>query len=760
MIRFARLSKLIFTACALCFFSGIASANANRPDLKIPRIPSPPHLESFLNMEPDGEVEKSLVKVEGFIQNTPRDGDPASQRTEAYLGYDNENIYVVAVCFDSEPDKVRARMARRENAFGDDFVEVTFDTFQDERRGYVFWTNPLGIQAEAVWIEGAGEPDFSFNTLWYSEGKRTDKGYVVLMKVPFKSLRFPSTSIQNWGLVLLRHIPRSNEWAYWPRVSSRIEGRLNQAARMNGIENISPGRNIQLIPYGSFRSFRALDQRDPANPQFINRRAEVDGGLDAKFVVKDSFVIDVAVNPDFSQVESDEPQIVAAERFEVFFPERRPFFLENANYFQTPINLVFTRRIADPQLGIRVTGKAGPYALGAMFMDDQSPGRSVADTDPLADKRATFGIVRASRDILKQSTIGAIYTDREFQDSHNRVGGIDGRFKLNNNWVSSFQAAYSSTRLLDGSNLSGPAYNAGLTYDSRKLFYTFQYTDRSPDFITLTGFVPRTDIRQAEQRLNYRFRPEGKTLISWGPSFYARQAWDYEGTRLDYESSLGLNVELTGQTNFGLFHFPERERLRPKDFSILEENKDFSRRLTGFSFGTSWIPQISVEGVFFRGHKVNFNPAAGKEPDLVNRDQGNLGVTLRPMTQLRIDNTYILLRLRDRATGANIINNHIVRSNINWQFSRELSLRTILQYDALLTNRALTSLETTKNFNADFLAIYQVNPWTVLFVGYNSNLQNIDLVPEGAGSRIIRPRDRLINDGRQFFVKFSYLFRF
>ncbi len=755
MIRFTHILLFIVALCPLSL-----ADTKTKPSLTIPRVVARPKLEDFLEMKPVGEAAQQMTKADNFIQRDPRDGEPASQQTEAYIGYDDENIYVAAVCFDSEPEKIRARLSRRENAFGDDFVEVTFDTFQDERRGYVFWSNPLGIQADALWTEGGGGPDFSFDTLWHVEGKLTARGYVVLMSIPFKSLRFPSASEQNWGLVILRHIPRSNEWSYWPRVSSRIDGRLNQSARLTGMQNISPGRNFQLIPYGSFRFFRALDTREENAPRFVGRRAEFDGGLDAKFVVKDSFVVDLALNPDFSQVESDEPQLTTNQRFEVFFPEKRPFFLENANYFQTPINLVFTRRIADPQLGVRVTGKRGPYSIGALLIDDESPGKRVAESDPLSDHRAYFGIFRASRDILKQSSIGVIYTDRRFEGSYNRVGGIDARLKLGANWSADLQAATSSTRLLDGSTSAGPAYEASLTYSERKLFYRFEYTDRSPGFVTLAGFSPRTDVRQALHRAEYRFRPEGKRLISWGPSMFARNAWAHDGTRLDAEYSPSIDFEFVRETRFSFFHVPEKERLRPVDFSSLAENLDFSRHTTGFFFNTSYFSQVSVNGVFLTGKKINLSPPEGEPPNLARRTEANLTVTLRPITPLRIENRYILLRLRDRTRDASIFNNHIIRSNINWQFNRELSLRAILQYNALLANAGFTSLETEKNFNADLLLTYQVNPWTVLYAGYNSNLQNIDLVPVGGGTGIIRQRDRFINDGRQFFVKFSYLFRF
>src|SRR3954467_13100451 len=205
-------------------------------------------------------------------------------------------------------------------------------------------------------------------------------------------------------------------------------------------------RNIQVIPYGLLRGFRDIDQRDPANPFFESRKLQPEIGLDAKFILHDSFVMDATVNPDFSQNQSDQPQITVNQRFEVFFPEKRPFFLENSNYFDTPINLIFTRRIAQPQYGIRLTGKMGKYSIGTLVADDRSPGLLVPDNDRLATKRAYFGIARVSRDGGKDSTVGLMYTDREFDGSFNRVGGADATLRLSKTTVSRFQAVESSTR--------------------------------------------------------------------------------------------------------------------------------------------------------------------------------------------------------------------------------------------------------------------------------------------------------------------------
>lgn len=734
-----------------------------RPTLQIPPLRRAPVLEDFLTMKPSDELAAQMARVERFIQNQPRDGEPASQRTEAYLGYNDQHLYIAFIAFDNEPEKIRARLEKRENAFDDDFVEVTLDTFHDRRRGYVFWSNPLGVQAEGIWTEDEGEPDFSFDTVWQTRGQRTPQGYVVLMEIPFKSLRFRVEDQQTWSITLLRVIPRANEWAYWPRVSSRIEGRLSQASDLTGLQNISPGRSIFLIPYGSFRSFRVLDDNN-GMPRFISDR-QFDGGLDAKFVLKDNFVLDVTVNPDFAQVESDQPQVTVNQRFEVFFPERRPFFLENSDFFQTPLDLVFTRRIAEPQFGARLTGKAGPYAIGALVMDDQAPGRSRALDDPLRNDRALFAIARVRRDILKQSNVGVLFTNRQFGESYNRVAAADGRIKLNQNWVSAFQAVTSHTRTLDDTRLAGSAYNVSLARSGRQFNYEVEYEQFSPDFRTATGFVQRTDLRNIDQEISYNFRPEGKWLIAWGPRLFTDHKWDFAGTRLEETIGASLRAEFTGRTFVGLLALHNREQLRPQDFPVLKENRDFASSVKGVNFSTGYLKWLSVQAEYMRWAGINFEPPTGEEPFHTDRSSAEVGLTVRPSNRLRIDNTYLFSRALDRfgltgQRGANIFQNHIIRSKWNWQFNRQLSLRAIFQYEALLANPALTALETSKNFNADFLLTYQLNPWTALYVGYNSNLQNLDLVMTPRGTEVARFPNRFTNDGKQLFVKLSYLFRF
>ncbi len=739
------------------------------PSVRIPRLSGPPSLADFEEMQPSSSRAAEMSKVTGFIVREPADGTEPSQATDVYLGYDQHNLYAVFVCWDKEPNKIRARMTRREDILSDDSAELMIDTFHDARRGYAFATNPLGIQWDALWTEGAiqnGSPgdfagfDPSFDTVWHSEGRITGKGYVVLMAIPFKSLRFPKTDTQEWGLILNRSIPRTNENLFWPRISVRIQGRFNQAATAAGLERISPSRNMQFIPYVLARGYRELDQRDPNSPVFASRRLQANVGLDSKFILHNSFVLDGTINPDFSQVESDQPQITVNQRFEVFFPEKRPFFLENSNYFTAPIKLVFTRRIAHPEFGLRLTGKSGPWAVGVLASDDRSPGERVPPSDPHSGDRAAFTIARVSRDILQQSTIGALYTDREFAGSYNRVGGVDANIRLNQNWRVQGAAVTSSTLNLDGSHSAGPGYQLDLERAGRKFNLQSLYVDYSPGFDTETGFVNRTDIRQENLNATYFFRPEGKTLISWGPTLRHFSIWDHRGTALDYFVLPGMRVDLTRATWVNLHPFGyDGVFLRPQDYAGLTHVTSYPQPFWGIEGGTSWFKQFDVSWSFLSGAGVNYNPAAGRIPLIGHEDIGDLNVTIHASGRLRVDNSYLLEHVRERDTRLTAVTNHIVRSKWNWQFTREISARVIVQYTSVLSNPMISSLSPTKNVNTDFLITYLVNPGTAVYLGYNSNLQNLDrrLIPTSTG--LLTQPNVFINDGRQFFVKVSYLFR-
>lgn len=754
-VRFALFSFLVLVLLGGTAGSAMAQTSAPGPGapvelsaMHIPRVSRPPKLDDFLT----GAAREAETTVSDFRQAQPGDGIPASQATTAHLSYDDKNLYVVFVCRD-DPVRIRARLAKREDIFSDDRVAIYLDTFHDTRRRYRFHANPLGIQWDAIETEGQGT-DNSFDTLWHSEGRLTSDGYVVWMAIPFRSLRFPDAPRQTWGVALARYIPRHDELVFWPYITLRINSFGQQFATMEGLEGISPGRNLQFIPYGIFSQARFLDR---SIPEF---RSETDGraGLDAKIVLRDSFTLDVAINPDFSQVESDEPQVTVNQRFEVFFPEKRPLFIENASFFVTPINLFFSRRIADPQFGARLTGKSGPWALAGLVIDDRSPGRRVPPGDPLRGDRAAIGVIRVQREIGKQSSLGLFVSSTDFASSSNRVFALDTRVRLNPNWTLTGQAARSYDRALSGARRAGPTYYAEVSHSGRHFAYVGRYNDRSPDLRVPLGFIPRTDIRQTEQFVSYTWRPEKGRVLSFGPDAFAVVNWDRTGRLQDWFVEMEFNAFLRGPSDMGCE--------RTEAFEVFQ-GRGFRRHFLQCGFSTAWLKWLEMRVTYGQGTRVNFFPGPGQLPFLANANRVDAGFTVRPSPRLRFDQSYLFTRLGTREAStpvgftpeAAIFNNHILRSKLNYQFTRELSLRAIVDYNSVLANPQLIRLEYSKQVTADLLLTYLVNPGTAVYVGYTDRYENLD-VAIGPPPSLVRTGAPNISGGRQFFVKLSYLFRY
>jgi hypothetical protein len=795
-MHISRLPGALGMVLSCILVTGTHCAAADAPAVNIPRVSSPPKLEDFAEMTPRGDSTQ-LAKVTDFIQQAPSDGKPATQRTEVYMGYDKANLYLVWVCWESNPGAIRGHLTRREEVTppDDDYVELTLDTFHDQRHGFLFDVNPRGVQSDALWSEDGG-PDYSYDTVWDSGGKVTSKGYIVFMSIPFRSIRFHAASQQVWGVTLMRYIAHNDENDYWPRVSSRIAGRLNQEGIITGVSDVSPGRNMQFNPYGYISSLHALDDRDPIQPRFDNRDLQGKIGLDSKFVFHDSLVLDTTINPDFAQIESDQPQNTVNQRFEVFFPEKRPFFLENSNFFSdTNIGiyqtskLLFTRRIIEPSFGGRLTGKQGPWNLGFFVADDRSPGLIVPNNSQLSGTRAYFAVGRVSHDIGAQSSVGAVYVDREYDGDFNRVGGLDATIRLGKNWTSWFRSVVSSTYASSaivsalnatgsaGSSIAPPAigYTFGQNHEGvlngfgRRFSYELQYQDITANFHTDAGFVPRTDIRNVAQYFHFYWRPEGKHLTFHGPELNSHDIWDHHGIGLQHAYNFDWVFYFRHNFLFAPIVGLEEDVLRPVDFSGLPNNHKYAQDIGGLVLQGSPSRLITWRTTIVRDGTLLVVVPAGQLPITGNEVFINHTMSVKPTGHLEIDNTYILDRVLNGATHHAAFNNHIIRSQWNYQFTKALSLRTILQYNGLLANPTYSSLQTAKGFSSDFLITYLVHPGTAFYVGYNSNLDNfipglcipvagqtMGCDPNGVG--LVRG-NRLINDGRVFFVKVSYLFR-
>ena len=709
--------------------------------LDIPRVTSAPRLEDYLS-----EGSTPGLAVTDFRQRSPHDLEPATEQTTAYLSYDAANLYVAFVCKTADPAQLRARMARREAVFSDDLVGIYLDTFFDRQRSYVFLATPLGIQADGIHDEGAGD-DYSFDTQWSAKGRVTETGYVVWMSIPFRSLRFPTgAASQKWGVALTRQVPAKSEEDFWPSITERINGLAPQFGTLTGIAGVSPGRNIQFTPYGTFNGARVVNAIAPGYAKQADGRA----GADAKLVYKDAFTFDVTAKPDFSQVESDQPQVTANQRFEVFFPELRPFFLENADFFNTPWTLFFSRRIRDPQLGVRSTGKIGQLAFGGMLMDDSAPGQLADSGTPGADAGTTAAVLRGRYDFANQSRIGVLGTIRRFGPSSNDVFGVDTRLRFNDHWVSTAQIARSAAASLDGTSSTGVVMYEDISRGGRKLNYTLSHSAVSPDFRAQLGFVPRVDVHQVTSFLSYRWRPKSGPLVDFGPNSFVQGTWTYGGVLEDWIVRFPFNVDLKARTNIFGRHAIISEKVAGLDFRQREDLVTFSSQYLGW---------MGVGVSYAHGTRPNYSPAGDLSPFLGAFTDSSLSLTFRPTSALLVDETYLysLLDTRDNSPGTGkIFSNHIVRSRVNYQFTREWSLRAIVDYNTLTPNASLVALDRSRHVVSDLLLTWLLHPGTALYIGYTDGYDNFRLDPL---SGLVPTTQHLSSSTRQLFIKTSWMFR-
>ncbi len=740
-------------------------------DLRVPSIAKGLRLSDFAGMEPSPEWKNKLLKIAGFIQNTPRDGEPATEKTEVWLGHTKSTLYLVFICHDRHPEEIRGHLARRENVHNDDNVSVLLDPFQDRREGVLFTVNPAGVQADAAWSENNG-PDYSYDQVWNSEGRVTRDGWLALMALPFRSLRFRSDG-SNWGVVFMRNFPRNSEVDYWPRVSTNISGVLSQEGTLHDIEGVTGSHNVQINPYVLGQNERTLETLDPLNPYFSSRHLEGTEGGEVKAILKDSLVFDMTINPDFSNIESDQPQLTVNQRYPVYFPELRPFFLENANYFATPLPLLYTRNIVHPEYGARVTGKMGHTNIGLLAIDDREPGQTVASGDPLYHKRATVAVGRISEDLGKGSSIGAIYTDEEFGRGWNRIGGVDFTARITDKWTALGQWVESSTK---GNVDSGtpPTYAAGPAsyFELQRTGHAFSldtvYKDLSAGFQSQVGFIQTTDIRNNDTHVAYQWFPKHGTIQSIGLQTDQNIAFDHQGNRVYHYSNFNPFFLLPRNIVLAPIVGQNSDTLGPQDGTLLTRNRNFTENYGGFMARGAPFPQLNFNITAFRSGNVNYNPGGGPSAVSVERGKGQVLFTLRPLRQLTVDNTYLLDRNHSVANGALVFECQTFRTKINYQFTRAISARVIVEYDSTLANPAETSLLRTKQVSTEALLTWLPHPGTAIYIGYNNDLQNLDRalcnrVPNGAcdPNNTVAPRSsQFLNDGRQIFIKASYLFRF
>lgn len=740
------------------------------PHVFVPSLAVAPTINDFLSDSPRSAAERRMLRIENFVERDPDDGSPVSEPTIAYLGYTRENLYIAFVCKDDDPSGIRAHLLQRDSLSDDDFVEVFLDTFHDNRRAFIFKTNALGVQADALYSEQTGS-DYSFDTVWDSWGRRTSNGYVVLMRVPFASLRFadvPAGTERTWGILLRRGITRKNESAYWPQEKHDVAGQLTQEAVAEGFERIERGKNWQFEPYGLAHSYRQLNTIDSNNPFFNDKHLQGYSGLDTKSVLHNSLVLDMTFNPDFSQIGVNNPA-PPNQRFQYYYPELRPFFIENASYFETPLSLYYTPNIGMPQFGQRLTGKIGSLAIGLLNVDDRNPGLQVPAGDPEYQSRAHFYVGRLNRDIGSQSNLGVIFADREYRNAFNRNGGVDYRVRVHDRWILSGQTVTSETRNTDNTWQSGQAHIQSVSYSDLHTNFWFDYSDIAAGYLTDTGFFTRPDVREPNGAFTYTFRPAHGPLLSHSFHVYSERIWDHTGTPLDFYLDPSYSFSFKHRTNFSIWSDLGQDRLRPGDYSELTDNVEYHSHTTGADFYTSPVPFFAIGLTSYAGQEINYNPKSGDGPSVVGVQSGHVNLELKPAQQLDLLSTYQFDRFSDPNTGMVAYDNHQVVARWNLQMNKTWSLNFIGEYLATLPNAAFTSLEPNKDVYSNVLLSYLPHPGTAFYIGYTSDYLNLDpslctRLTDGRcdQNKPILPRtsSSLLNDQRSLYVKFNYLFRF
>ncbi len=748
----------------------LPSLPSGAPHVVIPAISASPKLADFLHPSSASTVLRQMLRIHNFIERYPEDGSPSTEPTVAYLGYTHEFLYVAFVCEDHHPRGLRAHLLRRDSLSGDDSVQVLLDTFHDSRRAFLFKTNPLGIQADALYTEQTGS-DYSFDTVWDTWGTRTEDGYAVLMRIPFASLRFEDVSDgtpRTWGIVLERNISRKGEQVFWPQVKHDVAGELTQEAVAEGFENIERGKNWQFEPYGLAHSSRQLNTVDPTNPFFSHKLLQGYTGLDTKYVLHNSLALDLTFNPDFSQIGVNNPA-PPNQRFQFYYPELRPFFIENSSYFQTPLNLYYTPNISMPQFGQRLTGKIGDYALGILSTDDRGPGVAVPEGSPDYGSRSHYYVARVNRDIGDQSNLGVIFADRQYLNSFNRNGGIDYRTRLAGRWTLSGQGVTSETQNTDNSWLSGQAWVQGVSYSDLHTSFWFDYNDIARGYLTQTGFFTRPDIRETNGRFSYTFRPKHSHLLSHSFSFYSERIWDHTGLPLDYYFSPSYSFNFKNNTGLSLFADIGQDRLRPSDYSALPHNVEYHSQIAGFSFYTAPTPSVSMGYTGYAGRTVNYSPPNGTGPFPLGVASDNLHFEVKPAKSLDLASSYEFDHFSDPATGDVAYDNHQIVERWNLQMNKAWSVNFIGMYLATLPNSTYTSLTDTKDLYGNLLLTYLPHPGTAFYLGFTTDYANINpnLCTRGTDGLCSADFPSLpptaspsLNDQRILYVKINHLFRF
>jgi len=690
------------------------------------------------------------TKYESWVETNPGDNIEPKVKTIGYVTFDSRFLYFGIESFDPTPKNIIAPYADHDQISGntDDYAGIIIDTRNDGKTGYLFLVTARGVQYDAVTDDSGSGEDNSPDYFWDSAAKVNDHGWTAEARIPFSSLRYDGANPDKWGLILYRNWPRDRRYQMFtnklPRDTNCF---VCNFGKVTGMRGLPAGDHMVIAPYATAHELG--EPRNGLGTDFVNHNIGTDAGLDLKWNPTADMAVDATVNPDFSQIESDVAVISTNERFAIFIPEKRPFFLEGIELFSTPIQAVYTRTLTSPRWGARTTGKTGRYAYTFLVAQDRGGGDVILPSAfgsnfAEQDFSSLAAIGRVRRDFGKRSFVSLLLTARESEGgAHNRVFGPDFQWRLGDNDTITGQVLYSQTETPDrpdladewnGQKLAGHAAFAWYQHSSAKNDFYIQGSDYDKEFRADNGFVPQVGWRGAYSEVGHTFRPKG--FFSRFRTYAFGEYQQTQGGDLLYRlASVGFGAD-------GKFRSFTRLRIAHDSVSNDPTIFDRDRLYYTVQFGVSRV--ISY---------VSFDGWVGDEVDFSNNRLGrgasiNTTATLRPTNHLQVGLTSGLRWLN--VDSDRLFTAQVERVRAAYTFNARTFVRLIVQNERTNRDRALYTYPVDQHsgdLGMQVLGAYKLNWQTVFYAGY------------GDLKEVTSEEGDLLKSNRQFFAKISYAFQ-
>jgi hypothetical protein len=723
-------------------------------------------------IEIDGRLDdpgwRNAATADQFVESEPGDQIKPPVETRAMLTYDDEHLYG-SIIAQANPEKVRASLCERDHTPGDDNLGIIIDTYDDAAWAYMLFVNAYGVQYDAIWTDDYGS-DTRYDLIWEAAGCKTDSGFQVEFAIPFTSLRFPDREKQEWRVEFFRYHEREVTYEItWSAYDRNESCWLCQWGTVTGIENVKPGRGLEIIPAAVGFQSGSLE-RNGDDLKFRNEDFDGDISVSSKYSISSNATAEVTINPDFSQVEADADQIDVNSTTALSFPEKRPFFQEGSDLFQSRFDVVYTRSINDPDLAAKFTYRKGRTSVAYLGAVDRSSPLVIPFTEfssPVLNiGRSYSNILRVRQTYGKSSRVGFLATDRRYEEEGSgSTVGLDGRFQMSKGLILSLQTVASHTTepadttitsglgyedllfdnnrtaVFDGESFWGYAYLFDVDFEYNDFFFTSAIVEKGPTFRTDNGFVTENDDRYYDIYTNYRFRFDDGLFRSIVPEFYVYRTWATEGAfkseRLHLD--LSFNYRLAQASNHNQYWTGSE-----KYAGSLYEDLWGAHHCFHFTPGQL----VSFGGSINYGHKI-----ARSDREIGSERYYTAWIDLQPLDRWLIENSCSYIRYTSVNTGAELFEGYIARTKLTYHLNSRFWLRFVTQYN-----------DFSESWDFDPLLTYQLNPFTLFYIGTAYDLKTYDNLNSDGTGYVVDPEvdpcySHTKMDARQFFVKLQYLFQ-